>query len=288
MKIGYLGPGKSTFGYAAAKKYADGKPHAELVPHKTHYELCVAVAKKEIDVALVPIENSIDGVVNENIRIIDRLHRTYHVIVCGEVEVPIELFFLRRADAGGRPQKLIAQKVAKGQCSNKVAAFLKSHDILDFTEADSNGAAAEAAKNDPSVVAVGSFMAVEEYGLVKMEEGSIADREKNYTRFWVLGLKESKPTRNDKTCFLLTLDQPVPGGIAKILTPFAEEGFNMLLIAPISLEGRTWEYCFLIEFEGSFGDPRMERAYNAASRCGASMDGPLRLGSYPSGITVRR
>jgi len=288
MKVGYLGPPKLTFGYQAAKKFAANKNHVELISFSSHQEVCLAIIKKEIDVGIVAIENSIDGIVNENIRIIDRLHRGRNLLICGEIELPISLFFLRRADAQGLPTQLTAHEKAKGQSSRKVAKFLEANKISDFTPAKSNGAAVQAAKNDPSVVAIGLAEAAEICNLALVEPESITDGDKNYTRFWALSLKDAKPTKKDKTCFLLNSDQPVPGGVAKVLAEFAAEKINLWLIAPVSIEGRTWEYSFLLEFEGNFDDPRMERAYNAACGCGGAMDGLIRLGSYPIGTTVRR
>ena len=58
-----------------------------------------------------------------------------------------------------------------------------------------------------------------------------------------------------------------------------------MLIAPIPIHGRKWEYSFLVEFDGSFTDPKMQEAYDELCESGVAMGGPLLLGSYPAGTT---
>ena len=117
-----------------------------------------------------------------------------------------------------------------------------------------------------------------------MEPGSVTNNPNNFTRFWIVGLDKAKPTNHDKTCLLLNLDQPKPGGISNALAPFAKRGINMLLIAPIPIPGKKWEYTFLVEFSGSFNTP-MQEAYQELCASGISWDAPLVLGSYPAGTT---
>jgi len=83
----------------------------------------------------------------------------------------------------------------------------------------------------------------------------------------------------------VNLNQDVPGGICGTLEPFSSRGINLLLIAPIPIHGRKWEYSFLVEFDGSFTDPKMQEAYDELCESGVAMGGPLLLGSYPAGTT---
>jgi len=290
MKVGYLGPPNLTYGYQAAKKFTDGKNHVELVSLSSHPEICEAVAHGRVKVGIVAVENSIDGVVNESIRPIAKLHEDFGLRVCAEIELPIQLFLMRRPDAEGPPKQLVAHEKARGQSSNKMAAFMRTNNMTmaeNFTAAKSNGAAAEMAKNDPSVVAIGLADAAEKCGLVFVDPNPVTDSEKNYTRFWALSLSAAKPTKDDKTCFLVSMDQPVPGGITKVLAPFAAEKVNLLIVAPVSIEGRTWEYSFLMEFKDNLENPRTQRALAAARDGGGAMTITC-LGSYPIGTVVRR
>ena len=56
MQLGFLGP-KGTFSYEAGKIYKD----CELKEYKTISDVIDGLKKDEIDEAIVPIENSIQG-----------------------------------------------------------------------------------------------------------------------------------------------------------------------------------------------------------------------------------
>ena len=59
--LGYLGP-NGTFSHQAAMEWSEGKE--EIKEFSTIYSVILAVEKGEIDRAIVPIENSIDGSIN--------------------------------------------------------------------------------------------------------------------------------------------------------------------------------------------------------------------------------
>lgn len=284
MKIGYLGPGKATFGFMAAEKFFNGRKHIEFVSFPNHTEICRAAGEGKITFGIVAAENVIEGVVTETIYAADRYGRMLRMGISGEVELPIELFLLRKANDGTPPTRLLSHTVSLRQCSEKVAAFRKSNNNIPAEAVDSNGKAAEIAGQDPSCVAISTAKAEQEYGLVRLEHGSITNNPNNFTRFWIVGLDKAKPTGKDKTCLLLNLDQPKPGGISRALAPFASRGINLLLIAPIPIPGKKWEYTFLVEFSGSF-DTAMQEAYQELCASGISWDAPLVLGSYPVGTT---
>ena len=283
MKVGYLGPGKATFGFMAAEKFFTGKRHVEVVLFPKHTEICRAAGEGKIAFGIVAAENVIEGMVTETIYALDGLNRSNHLLVSGEVEIPIELFLFRKVNDGTTPTKIFGQIVAQRQCSEKMAAFQKANNDIPIETVTSNSKAAELASNDPSCVAISTSKAEQEYGLVRMEPGSITNNPNNFTRFWIIGTKRAKQSNRDKTCLLVNLDQPVPGGIAKTLTPFASRGINLLLIAPIPIPGKRWEYTFMMEFAGSFSDPNMKGAYEELRASGVTMDAPLVLGSYPAG-----
>jgi len=93
MKVGYLGPGKVTFGYIAAEKFFAGKENIELIPFPTHTDVCQAAGEEEIDFGVVAVENVIDGIVTETIYAADRFSRQFNLRIYGEVEIPLSSCF---------------------------------------------------------------------------------------------------------------------------------------------------------------------------------------------------
>lgn len=285
MKIGYLGPGKSSFGFAATDSFFGKQKDTEFISCTNHTEICRMAGIGEIDHGVVAVENVIDGVVTETIYAIDHFRRSSRLWICGEVELPIELFLFRKNNDDTAPTKLLGHRTALGQCSKKVNAFLRANNGIRQEIVDSNGKAAEEASKDSSVIAISTAMAEQEYGLVRIEPNSITNNPNNFTRFWVIGTTEAKPSPKDKTCLLVNLNQDTPGGLCGVLAPFSSRGINLLLIAPIPIHGRKWEYSFLVEFSGSFTDQIMQDAYNDLCESGVAMGGPLLLGSYLAGTT---
>ncbi|MDD5068892.1 MAG: prephenate dehydratase domain-containing protein [Candidatus Pacebacteria bacterium] len=285
MRVGYLGPGRSTFGFEAAERFFKGEGDVEFVSFSSHTDVCRAAGRGDVDFGVMGVENVIEGMVTESIYAIDKLSRAHGLKISGEVEVPIKLFLFRKQNDGSAPTKIYAQPVAQGQCSQKLAAFKKANNDIPIESVASNSKAAEMASKDPSCVAISTAKAEQEYELVRLDPESITNNTNNFTRFWIVGTKRAKSTENDKTCLLINLDHPKPGGLVKALAPFAERGINLLLCTPIPIPGRKWEYTFLVEFAGSYSEQRMEDAYDQLCASGISMDAPLVLGSYPAGTT---
>jgi len=189
MKVGYLGPGKSTFGFIAAEKFFEDKGNVEFVQIPSHTEICRAASRGDIDLGVVATENVIEGMVTESIYAIDKLSRAYGLKISGEVEVPIKLFLFRKINDNSAPTKIYAQPVAQGQCSKKLGAFKKDNNDIPIESVSSNSKAAELASKDLSCVAVSTEKAEQEYELVRLDPEPITNNPNNFTRFWVVGTK---------------------------------------------------------------------------------------------------
>ena len=83
MLIYYLGP-EGTFSYLAAKEYFS-KEHTNFVPKSNLYEVIKAVNNDAQSVAIVPIENSIEGTIN----IVADALAPQHIFAHGEIHIDI-------------------------------------------------------------------------------------------------------------------------------------------------------------------------------------------------------
>jgi len=63
LKLGFLGP-KGTFSHEALKKYAKGNSNCVECDYTTIPEIIMAVQNGEVDEAIVPMENSLEGAIN--------------------------------------------------------------------------------------------------------------------------------------------------------------------------------------------------------------------------------
>lgn len=277
-KVGYLGPEASTFGYVAAEQFFDADK-VELTPFKTHREICNAVGKKAVKYGVVAIENVINSVVPETALACEDAAEHYGLAVCGEVLVPIELFYMRRPGEE-KIEKVLSHTAAFNQCQEKVVQ-LRTQGIITENR-DSTGEAAKEASESPGIAAIASSRAETLYGLERIEKDSVADNKKNVTRFWVLGKEHADKTGSDKTCFLLNLQQSQEGSLWIALGFFAERKINLLLIYPIPIPGKFWEYTFLVEYAGHIEDPKMDEAWRELKKAGLYTIPARFFGSYPN------
>lgn len=285
MKVGYLGPNMSTFGYIAAEKFfslqKSEKDNIEFIPYKTHGEICLAAGKKEIKFGVVAIENVIDGVVPETVRAIENVDGHLGLKVQAEVVVPIELFYMRKENSGQPLKKLISHPVAVRQCSEFVSRLQKENDGLIVEYKDSTGSAAEEASKNSEAAVIASINACQIYGLKCFYKDSVTDHKNSLTRFWIIGKEHANRSGKDKTCFLVNLEQSIPGSLWKAIGVFASRGINLLLIYPCPIPGKQWEYTFLLEFKGYVTDEKMEEAWLEFRKLGLSLNPPRFIGSYP-------
>ncbi|MBU4274488.1 hypothetical protein KKE19_01600 [Patescibacteria group bacterium] len=298
-EVGYLGPGTVSWGYIAAEKYFNGQD-VKFTTLKTHPDICKAVAEEKISLGVVAVENVLDGVISETVRAVKELHED-GIRICGEIEIPIRHFLFRNPNNDGAVKIVASHQSAIRQCS-RVMGQLRQLGIT--TQAvDTTAAAAELSSKNPEYLAICSDKAEGEFGLVRtikigqtslknpwerperflVSEDHIGDNYCNFTRFWVVGTKKTTSTGKDKTCFLVGLDQSVSGGLCKVLRCFAERKLNLLIVLPIPIFGRKWEYNFLLEYSGHIRDQVMQDAYEELKGCGACIDGPTVFGSYPVG-----
>ncbi|MGQ0454366.1 prephenate dehydratase domain-containing protein, partial [Bacillus sp. SS-TM] len=85
--VGYLGP-EATFTNMAVSRFF---PEAEHVPYRTIPDCIDAAANENVDFAVVPLENAIEGSVNITV---DYLVHEQPLSIVGEITVPIQQHLL--------------------------------------------------------------------------------------------------------------------------------------------------------------------------------------------------
>ena len=101
----------------------------------------------------------------------------------------------------------------------------------------------------------------------------------NVTRFFVLGKSSDKPTGEDKTLLMFTVDHRQPGALCDGLKVFKDYSINLTRIDSRPSAQRSWHYMFFVEFSGHYGDEHVAKALkDLQSFC---LDIVV-LGSYPN------
>ncbi len=268
MKVGYLGP-RGTFSHQAAEIYAKGQV-AELIPYNTITELILTLNAKDIDEAVVPIENSIEGAVNTTL---DMLAWDVDLYIIREVIIPIEQNLMVR-HKHKNISRIISHPQAIGQCRE----FLKKHfpDIpIQYTYSTAQ-AAAQVASSDEDWAAVASRKAAEEYGL-KILYPSIQDNNTNVTRFIVLSHEFGEKAGKSKTSIIFSTENK-PGSLYRILQILNLWDINMTRIDSRPAKDCLGRYIFFVDIEGHWQDADVRDALTMIKRKTSFFK---MLGSYP-------
>lgn len=220
---------------------------------QTFRDAMEAIEEGSADFAVLPIENSSAGAVNE---VYDLLMEFENYIV-GEVFLPIDHTL---AGLPGTKLSDIERVYSHPQALMQSAKFLDDHrDWQQISVANTAMAAKKVLEdNVPTKAAICSAYAAEFYGLEVLEE-KINHNSKNATRFIVV--TNQKIFLKDATKISICLEGAhESGSLYHLLSHFIYNDLNMIKIESRPIEGRNWEYCFFIDFEGNMADGAVKNA----------------------------
>ncbi|MCD2207612.1 prephenate dehydratase [Listeria booriae] len=275
MKVGYLGP-VATFTHTAA---VSAFPQDEAVAYASIPDCIMAIEKGRVDVAVVPIENTIEGTVNVTL---DYLFHQSSVPIVAEIVVPIAQHVMvhpNNSNTWQSVQKVMSHPQAIAQCHTFLQTELYG---VERETTPSTAYAAEWVSKHPDelIAAIAPYMAAETYGLTIVQENA-QDIELNQTRFVVLSrhpVTIALPDREEeKTSVSVILPNNMPGALHKVLATFAWRNIDMSKIESRPLKTSLGEYFFLIDL---LSDGEAQLVQNALEEI-ALLGGTTReLGTY--------
>ncbi len=212
-----------------------------------------AIEEGSADFAVLPIENSTAGIVNE---IYDMLVEFENYIV-GEQIIKIEHCLM---GLPGADKEKIRTIYSHPQSLMQSSLYLNSHPLWQQISMQNNAFAARKVKEDGdmSQAAIASEQAAKSYGLEILEKGVNHSRN-NSTRFIIVTNQKVflKDARKVSICFELP---HVSGTLYHILSHFIYNNLNMTHIESRPLEDRNWEYRFFVDFDGNLADSAVKNA----------------------------
>jgi prephenate dehydratase len=274
LRLSYLGP-RGTFSEEAALKYQEALGRRlEMVPLPTISAVVEAVRSGRSDQGLVPIENSLEGSVNETLD--DLIHSPSPIHIRHEIVIPIEhCLLVRPGVTAAEIDTIFAHPQAFAQCR---AYLERRFPGVRVEAALSNAAAVEEMMARDRAAAIGARRAAEIYGAQILESG-IQDRAANVTRFVVLAEQDHEPTGSDKTTIAFTFAvEDRPGLLVRSLEEFATRSINLSKIESRPSKERLGTYIFLVDVDGHRTSPPLAEALAAIeTQCSFFRI----LGSYP-------
>ena len=243
--------GEGAYSQAAMKKYF---PDNENNFHVTTFrEAMEAIEEGAADFAVLPIENSSAGAVNE---VYDLLVEFENYIV-GETFLPIENTL---AGLPGTTLSQIERVYSKAEALMQTSRFLEKHGDWQQISVSNTAAAAKKVlkEQDHSQAAVCSAYAAQVYGLSVLAE-DINDETNNVTRFIIV--TNQKIFTPDASKISICFELPhQSGSLYQILSHFIYNDLNMTKIESRPVEGKSWEYRFFVDFEGNLEQPGVKNA----------------------------
>jgi prephenate dehydratase len=241
VKIAYQGEAGANSHIACREAY----PNHEPVAMGTFEDAFAAVKEREVDLAMIPIDNSVAGRVAD----IHHLLPASNLYIVGEhfLRVHHQLLIVK----GASPKDLTSVHShvhALGQC-RKIIRAMKLKPVV---AADTAGAAREHTEDKYKTRAsIATRLAAEIYGLDIVKE-NVEDEEHNTTRFIVLSADPHDAEPEDApvvTSFVFRV-RNVPAALYKAMGGFATNGVNMTKLESYQLEGQFSATQFYADIEG--------------------------------------
>jgi prephenate dehydratase len=271
IKYAYLGPA-GTFTEAALLKIA--AKDDQLIAYANVTAALDAVRKGECAKALVPIENSVEGVVA---RTLDELASGEPLVITAETTLPVTFSLMTLDKTDIKDIKSIATHPhAESQCRSFIAKNFPNAQVI---ETASTAAAAKGLSKGDYDAAIATPIAAKNYQLKVIAE-DIGDNTTAVTRFVVVEKPGQIPaaTGKDRTSLAVFIAIDHAGALLEILNEFAKHQVNLSFIQSRPTGAQLGHYHFIIDTEGHIDD----QAVSASVAGLKQICEDIRfLGSYP-------
>ncbi|GAA0853503.1 prephenate dehydratase [Aliiglaciecola litoralis] len=254
-RVAFLGD-RGSYSYLATQKYFSRRPGELMeIGCKSFSEIIKKVETNEADYAVLPIENTSSGSINE---VYDQLQHT-SLSVIGELTHPIKHAMLVGADTElSHIRTLYAHPQVFAQCSH----FLAELGNVEVKPCDSTSAAMITVNElaSKSVAAIGSEAGGALYGLTAIKS-NLANQKENHSRFIVVARNAVKVPLQvpAKTALVMSTVQK-PGALVEALLVLKNNNINMTKLESRPITGNPWEEMFYIDVEGNVQDGPMQQA----------------------------
>lgn len=225
-------------------------PESELIPMRLFQDIFDALQIDSIDCAVVPIENSIEGSVNE----------IYDLLLDADKKITGELFLkidhcLIALPNSTAVNKVLSHPQALAQCRN----YIKRNNLDAIPTYDTAGSVRLLKeKKIIDTAAIASRNAAELYNM-KIIDQNIEDRKNNFTRFLALSDGQTAPSKSDRTSMIFGLKH-TPGSLYSVMQEFDHNEINLTKIESRPTKEKPWEYNFYVDFEGHIEEDNVKKA----------------------------
>lgn len=264
IMISHLGPA-GTYAETAAityvnwlKQQSDGETELVLKAYASIPQSISAIAKQETQLAVVPVENSIEGSVSFTL---DTLWELDNLKIQHALVLSISHALISEAQQIEDIRTVYSHPQALAQCQKWLEQHLPSAQLI---PANSTTEVLGRLAGAPTAAAISSRRAAELYQLPILAH-PINDRADNCTRFWIIGRDHSR--HGSYTSIAFTLPENKPGVLVTVLQTFAQHQINLSRIESRPTKRSLGEYLFFIDFEADMTEPRVKETLDILEEC---------------------
>lgn len=273
IRVAYQGTDGAFSHQAAMKHFEQRYATVECIGYTRFDQAAEAVENKDVDVAILPIENTTAGSINDTY---DLLNEKKLFISGEEVLRIIHCLMAPKKVKVDNIRRILSHPQAIAQCSRFLADLPRCHVESYFDTA----MAARKVRNDGdlSQAAIGSAYAADIYNL-KILKRDLANQKENFTRFVVVEREEVKcdPQLSCKTSLIFaTVDEK--GALLSCLNLLGDHGINMTKLESRPRPHHPWQSLFYLDVEGNTEEMRVADALEKLKKKAQYVK---ILGSYP-------
>lgn len=273
IRVSYQGTDGAFSHQAAIRHFKQRYSNVECVGYTRFEEAADAVERGDVDVSILPIENTTAGSINDTYDLLNEKHlfvtgeEVLHINHCLMAPEEVQVTNIRR---------IISHPQAIAQCSR----FLTSLPRCQVETYFDTAMAARKVRDDAdlSQAAIASSYAAEIYGL-QILKSNLANQSENFTRFVIVGREPITvdPQINCKTSLIFaTVDEK--GALLKCLNLLGDNGINMTKLESRPRMGHPWQSLFYLDIEGNMSNQRIADTLKMLEKKSQYLKV---LGSYP-------
>ncbi len=271
---------EGSYSYLATTQFfAHNEEELIFLYKETFDEVVQAVEKGEADYAVLPIENTTSGGINEVYDLL--LHTTLSIV--GEEKFQVKHCLIGTQDSSiSKLTKIFTHYQGASQCS-KFLASLPNCEISFYSDT-AMSAKKIVEENNPTYGAIASEEAANLFN-VKILKRNIANQTENYTRFLVCARKPKEvDLRIPAKTSLVMATSHTPGSLANAIAVFQKYNVNMTKLESRPILGNPWEEMFYLDFEGNTADSTIRQLLDELGKHTRFLK---ILGTYPSKDIVK-
>ena len=257
-RVAFLG-GQGSYSYLACQKYFSRRVDSITeIGCASFDEIIEHVENGNADHALLPIENTSSGSINEVYDLLQ--HAKVHIT--GELTQPVNHCLVATQDVSPTQIRTIyCHHQPHTQCSKYIATLKDVH--IEFCDSTSAAFKKVQELDRDDIAAIGSAEGAKVYGLLAIEE-ALANQSQNYSRFIVVSPKpvQVAPQVPAKTTIIMTTGQKA-GALVDALLVLKEHDIPMHKLESRPIYGNPWEEMFYIDAIANIDSEQMQKALAA-------------------------